>query len=147
MLADISFTHWDVLQQINVINTANNTTAQQLALNFQNAWRLSLGLNYHLSEAWTLRGGLAWDQSPVTDQSRTVRLPDNDRWWLATGASYRPSKALAFDVGYAYVWFPTTSVNNTQVQPGVPAALGTSTVVGEYKNFVNVLALQVSYTF
>ena len=26
-------------------------------------------------------------------------------------------------------------------------AAGTSTVVGEYKNFVNVLAVQVSYTF
>jgi long-chain fatty acid transport protein len=150
MLADITFTHWDVLKQISIVNTANNATAQQLVVNFQNAWRLSLGLNYHLSETWTLRGGLAWDQSPVQDQFRTVRLPDNDRYWLAMGASYRPSKALAFDVGYAYIWFPTTSIKSTQTQPGLPPAGpfgGTSTVDGEYKNFVNVLALQVSYTF
>jgi long-chain fatty acid transport protein len=148
MLADITFTHWDVLQQINIVNTSTNATAQQLVVNFQNAWRLALGLNYHLSETWTLRGGLAWDQSPVTDQTRTVRLPDNDRYWLAAGVSYRPSKALTFDVGYAYIWFPTTTINNTQVQPGVvPPAAGTSTVVGEYKNFANILAVQVSYTF
>ncbi len=147
MLADITFTHWDVLQQINIVNTANNATAQQMVVNFQNAWRLSLGLNYHVSETWTLRGGLAWDQSPVQDQFRTVRLPDNDRYWLALGASYRPSKAVTFDVGYAYIWFPTTSINNTQVQPGLPPAAGTSTVNGEYRNFVNVLALQVSYAF
>jgi long-chain fatty acid transport protein len=147
MLADITFTHWDVLQQINIVNTSTNATAQQLVVNFQNAWRLALGLNYHLSETWTLRGGLAWDQSPVQDQFRTVRLPDNDRYWLAMGASYRPSKALTFDVGYAYIWFPTTTINNTQVQPGLPPAAGTSTVYGEYKNFANILAVQVSYTF
>ncbi|HTS54281.1 MAG TPA: outer membrane protein transport protein, partial [Burkholderiales bacterium] len=140
-------THWDVLQQVNIVNTANNATAEQLVVNFRNAWRLALGLNYHPSDAWIIRSGLAWDQSPVQDQYRTVRLPDNDRYWLAIGASYRPTKAWSFDLGYAYVWFPTTSINTTQVQPGVPPALGTSTVQGEYKTFANVLALQVSYTF
>jgi long-chain fatty acid transport protein len=147
VLGGVTFTHWDVLQQINIVNTATNATAQQLIANFRNAWRLSLGVNNHLSEAWTLRGGLAWDQSPVQDQFRTVRLPDNDRYWLAVGAGYRPSKSLAFDVGYAYVWFPTTSINMTQSQPGVPPALGTSTVNGEYKTFANTFAAQVSYTF
>jgi long-chain fatty acid transport protein len=148
MLADITWTHWDVLQQINIVNTANGATRDQLVLKFQDAWRLSLGLNYHLSENWTLRGGLAWDQSPVQDQYRTVRLPDNDRYWLAVGAAYRPAKTgFGFDVGYAYIWFPSTSINNTRTQFGVPPALGTSTVVGDYKNFVNVLAAQVSYTF
>ncbi len=148
MLADITYTHWGVLQQINIVNTANGAIRDQLVLNFQNAWRLSLGLNYHLTQSWTLRGGLAWDQSPVQDQFRTVRLPDNDRYWLALGAGYRPEKTgLGFDVGYAYIWFPSTSINTSRTQSGVPPALGTSTVVGDYKNFVNVLAVQVSYTF
>ena len=148
MLADITYTHWSVLQQLNVINTANGATRDRLVLNFQNAWRLSLGLNYHLSESWILRGGLAWDQSPVQDQFRTVRLPDNDRYWLALGATYRPAKTgFGVDVGYAYIWFPSTDINNTRTQFGVPPALGTSTVVGDYKNVVNVLAVQVSYTF
>ena len=148
LLADITYTHWSVLQQINIVNTANGATRDQLVLNFQDAWRLSLGLNYHLSESWILRGGLAWDQSPVQDRYRTVRLPDNDRYWLALGASYRPAKTgLGFDVGYAYIWFPSTSINTSRTQFGVPPALGTSTVVGDYKSFVNVLAVQVSYTF
>ena len=53
--------------------------------NFNNAWRIALGVNYFSSEKWTFRGGLAWDQSPVNDQNRTVRLPDNDRYWLVAG--------------------------------------------------------------
>jgi long-chain fatty acid transport protein len=136
-----------VMQKFDIVNTANNATRDTLALNFQNAWRLSLGLDYHHTESWTFKGGIAWDQSPVQDQYRTVRLPDNDRYWFALGATYRPSKALAFDVGYAYIWLPTTSIDSTHVQPGVPAALGTSTVNGEYRTFVNVFAVQVSYTF
>ncbi|HXX11031.1 MAG TPA: outer membrane protein transport protein [Burkholderiales bacterium] len=147
MMSDITWTHWDVLQQVNIVDTANGATRQQLILNLQNAWRLSLGLGYHLSESWTLKGGFAWDQSPVQDQYRTVRLPDNSRYWFALGATYRPSKALAFDVGYAYLWIPSTTINSTQVQPGVPAALGTSVVSGDYQNSANILALQVSYTF
>jgi len=119
-----------------------------LVLNFQNSWRLGLGLNYQVSESWTLRGGMAWDQSPVQDQFRTVRLPDNDRYWLALGASYRPAKTgLGVDVGYAYIWFPSTDINNTRTQFGVSPLVGTSIVVGDYKNFANVLAVQVSYTF
>ena len=147
VLGGVTFTRWDVLQQINIVNTATNTIAQQLIANFRNAWRLSLGVNNHLSENWILRGGIAWDQTPQQDQFRTVRLPDNDRYWLAVGAGYHPTKNLSFDVGYAYIWFPTTSINMTQTQPGVSAALGTSTVNGEYKNFANVLSAQVSYTF
>jgi len=150
MMSDITWTHWDVVQRVNIVDTASGATRQQLALNFQNAWRLSLGLGYHLSESWTLKGGFAWDQSPVQDQYRTVRLPDNDRYWFALGARWRPSKALTFDVGYAYLWLPSTSINSTQVQPGVPAALApafTSVVGGEYSNSANILALQVSYTF
>ncbi len=147
MLGDITYTHWDVLRQVNIVNTANNTTTDTLVFNFQNAWRIALGLNYHFTPSWALKTGLAWDQSPVQDQYRSVRLPDNDRFWLALGATYRPSKALAFDVGYAYLWLPGTSINSTRTQYGQPAASFTSTVSGAYKNSVSILALQLSLTF
>ena len=51
--------------------------------NFKDAWRSSVGANYHLDDKWKFRGGIAWDQTPVNDTDRTPRLPDADRFWLA----------------------------------------------------------------
>ena len=38
--------------------------------NFRNTWRVSAGANYRYSDNWTLRGGVAFDQSPVNDTDR-----------------------------------------------------------------------------
>src|SRR3546814_20207632 len=42
----------------------------ELDLRFRDTWRVALGANYKLNHQWTLKGGVAWDQSPV-DSSRS----------------------------------------------------------------------------
>ena len=65
---------------------------------------MSGGVSYRYTPQWTWRGGVAWDQTPVPDEFRTVRLPDSDRVWFTAGAQYKWSEALKFDVGAAYIW-------------------------------------------
>ena len=81
LLGDLQYTHWSTIGTVNVVNTNNGADARtSWRFDFDNAWRFALGVNYLSSEKWTFRGGVAWDQSPVNDQNRTVRLPDNDRY-------------------------------------------------------------------
>lgn len=140
LMADVQYTGWSTLQQLQVIRSTGvvlSTTPE----NFRNTWRASVGANYRVSDTWLVRGGIAYDQSPVRDAERTPRLPDNDRTWLAMGAQYKFSESWAIDLSYAYIFVKDSSINQNE---GSTAANGL--VNGTYKNNVNILGLQVTYT-
>jgi len=150
LLGDVTYTWWGKIGQLDAINTTNNTIRDKLAFNFDNAWRVSVGANYTYSDSWKFRGGLAWDQSPVKDDTRTVRLPDNDRYWLALGAQWKFTKSMALDIGYAHLFIQDADIAFTRSQtlPTGAAAPGTATTVnGTYKGSVDILSLQLAVTF
>lgn len=66
---------------------------------WQDTWLFSVGADYRLNDAWTVRGGIAYETSAVDeDETRMAVIPDTDRVWLSLGASYHWSKQLQFDV-------------------------------------------------
>ena len=142
LLADVTFTRWSKINTVNIV-TSSGTTLDTLAFKFDDTWRVSLGTNYHYSERWIFKGGVAWDQSPVQDQYRTVRLPDNDRTWLAFGGQYKVTQNAVVDVGYAHLFISNASINNTKV-----ASTGlATTVMGSYEGSVDILSVQYSQAF
>src|SRR5204862_122605 len=103
LLGDLTWWHWSKIKQLPVVRTsgpANGTTLSTLAFNFDDTWRASIGANYKLNGPWTLKLGAAYDQTPVPNaESRSVRLPDNDRYWLSVGAAYQVSRDGKLDFG------------------------------------------------
>jgi long-chain fatty acid transport protein len=110
--------------------------------NFKDSWRVSGGVSYYLDDKWKLRGGIAWDESPVNDTDRTPRLPDSDRFWLAGGVQYAWNTQWKFDLGATYIWVSNGSSNQNA---GSPAQNGL--IKGSYDNYVVVVGGQVSYSF
>lgn len=104
LLADAAYTRWTRLQELRV--RFENPLQPDLVTpeDWNSTWFLSLGANYKYSDRWTFRAGVAYDQTPVDDQFRTPRLPDQDRLWLAFGVSYNLSDALSLDVGYTHIF-------------------------------------------
>ncbi len=140
LLADATHTGWGRIQNL-VIYRDTGAPLSTLALSFKNTMRYALGVNYRPSGSWTFRGGVALDESPVKDaQSRTVRLPDNDRIWFSVGAKYRFSEGGSVDFGYSYLKVRDAAINNVQ-----SAAIGT--VNGNYKEYVNIVGLQYTRNF
>ena len=149
ILGDVTFTKWSTIQTVNVVNSTTGVNRDILTLNFDNSYRVSIGANYKHSEALTLKGGIAYDQTPVQDQYRTVRLPDNDRTWLAFGAKYRVTKSAAIDAGYAHLFISNASINNTrgQLNAGAPSPTTNTTVTGSYEGSVDILSIQYTQSF
>ena len=147
ILGDITYTKWSKIKTVNVVNSTTGANRDVLTLNFDDSYRVSIGANYKYSESLTLKGGIAYDQSPVQDQSRTVRLPDNDRTWLAVGAKYKVTKNAAIDAGYAHLFIKNAPINNTRGQLGLPAGFGNTTVTGSYKGSVDILSVQYTQSF
>jgi long-chain fatty acid transport protein len=141
-MGDITWTHWSEIDTLKVIQNSTGAQLESIKLGFDDTWRISFGLNYHLSNAWTLKGGFAWDQTPVKDENRQVRLPDNDRYWLSIGAKWRPTNSFWIDAGYAHLFVKSASINQNQ---GNQQAFGL--VSGSYDNSVDILGVQLTYQF
>ena len=81
-----------MLTSVNVVN------------DWQDTWLFSVGADYKINSAFTVRGGIAYETSPIDDQStRMAVIPDTDRLWLSLGASWHATKDLQFDVGATYL--------------------------------------------
>ena len=140
VMADATWTGWSVFNQLNVLRD-NGTTLSSTPENWKNTWRFAVGANHHYSEQWTSRIGVAYDQTPVSDAYRTARIPDNNRTWLSLGGQYKFTQASALDFGYAHLIVSDASIN----KDGTATASGN--LVGTYKNSVDILSVQYTYSF
>ncbi|AYH45737.1 outer membrane protein transport protein [Azoarcus sp. DN11] len=145
MLGDLSWTGWSSVRQVDIVRTSgvlSGSTAQTLHTEFKDTWRVALGANYLLNDAWKLKFGIAYDQTPVRDKvRRLVSLPDNNRTWFSTGAQWKLSKTNALDLGVAYLLVPKTKIDNDQTRDG------RGRVTGEYDSSVWLLGAQYSMAF
>jgi long-chain fatty acid transport protein len=67
---------------------------------------VSLGANYKYDDKLTLRGGIAYDQTPVnSDELRHPALPDGDRNQFSVGANYKLTPNSSIDLAYSFLDF------------------------------------------
>lgn len=137
LLADITWTGWSDFDALRIVNASGGPVSTTIE-NWDDTYRYSLGANYHLNDRITLRGGVAYDQTPVSDAYRTARIPDGDRTWIAFGGQYRVSDRSTLDFGYAHLFIRDTRINKTE--SGV-------TLSGTYEGAVDILSAQFTHNF
>ncbi|MHC4410548.1 MAG: OmpP1/FadL family transporter, partial [Planctomycetota bacterium] len=123
--------------RIEYANPNQPTTIQDYG--WKGSVRLAGGVFFTPVEKWTFRMGLAWDQSPVPDRTRTPRLPDSDRVWLAAGFTYRINKACAVHVSYFHLFIDRTSIDLTET--------GAGNLQGDVKGRVDAVSIGFTGTF
>jgi long-chain fatty acid transport protein len=138
LLADITWTGWSDFKELRIVRTNGNVLGTPTEENWSDSYRYSLGANYHLNDKLTLRGGVAFDETPVSDAFRTARIPDEDRTWIAFGAQYRLSRKSAIDVGYAHLFIRDAAID--KAENGV-------TLAGSYEASVDILSAQLTLDF
>jgi long-chain fatty acid transport protein len=81
------------------------TIPLSIEANWDDGYFLSGGLEYDYSDKLTVRGGVAYEWSPVQEASqRLITVPDADRVWLSVGATYKYSEATSFDFAYTHIF-------------------------------------------
>jgi long-chain fatty acid transport protein len=141
LLADVAWTGWSSVQELRVVRDSG-ATASVTPEHWRDVMRYALGATYELNDQVTLRTGVAYDYTPVPDATRTPRLPDTDRTWVAIGAGWQPSQALAIDVGYVHLFSKTVPLNQNA---GSTAASGL--LQGEQHSDIDILSAQLTYRF
>jgi long-chain fatty acid transport protein len=141
LLADVAWTGWSSVQELRILRD----TGEVLSVTperWQDTWRFALGAAYRLNEQWTLRGGLAYDESNVPDSTRTARLPDAQRKWVAVGARWEASDALVIDAGYAHLFSGDVGLDQDDGN-----ALANALLNGSQESAVDIVSVQASYRF
>ncbi len=142
LLATADWTGWYSFQSILAVSGNAVQPADYNAMNWKASWMGSLGAEYKLDDAWTLRAGTAYDATPTHTQNRTPGIPDNSRIWLTFGATYRYSDAVAFSLAYCRMFGGHTDIDLKAADTG-NAARGSLTGTGTLA--VNLVGLQMDY--
>ncbi|MBB4040942.1 long-chain fatty acid transport protein [Microvirga flocculans] len=112
--AGFEWTNWSVLKTPLVIGPTGGAVTD-IPLNYDDGFFYSLGFDYKVTNQWTVRAGLAYEQSPIDTQIRSTRLPDNDRIWASVGLGYQWNDQLSFDVAYTHIFSKETDI---RILPG-----------------------------
>ena len=137
VMADISRTAWSKFDKVNV--ALNSGQVLPLEFNYRDTTFASIGADYKLNDAVTLRGGLGYDQTPTTDANRDVRVPDASRKWVSLGVSWTTSPNTEWNLGYTHLFTSDPHVDSTT------ATL--NSVIGSYDVSGDVLAASFNYKF
>jgi len=148
LMLDVTWTNWDEVQEIRV---KRDSGAQRLSVwDWDNSIRVAVGGSYRYNDTWLLRTGLAWDETPIPDDSlRSPVVPGNDRTWFTLGANYRYTKQISFDFGYAHLFVndPEIRGESDAFDPTTGATTGTHLLNANYDAAVDMLSFQLNWAF
>ncbi len=94
---------WSSFQSLTI-----ESPAVPIPLESKKKWKdtylMTLGYDAKMSDFWTLRGGIGYETSTISDPTlRTGTIPDADRYWLAIGSSFHWTKNFQTDVAFAHL--------------------------------------------
>lgn len=76
----------------------------QVVNKWKDTYMGSVGADLRLTNWWTLRGGIAYETSPIDKpEYRTAIIPDARRWWFAVGSSFKFDDNLVMDLAFAHL--------------------------------------------
>ncbi len=130
VVGEVAWTNWSLFEELKV---DADVGADSLTIeDWHDTVFVSIGSIYRPNENWSFRLGAAYDMSPIPDEHRTARIPGEDRYWLATGASYHVADWLSIDVGFTHIFVNDSSINETT---------GQGTLVGTYQNDIDIVTV------
>ena len=98
----IAYTSWSQFQELKATGS-NGQTLFYKDESFKDAYRIALGTTYFMDKNWTFRTGIAFDDSPVPADHRSISIPDQDRFWISAGTTYAFNDNASVDVGVSYM--------------------------------------------
>ena len=141
--ASIDYTNWSTFEKLEGdIDGVGKVHIKDE--NWTEAFRYSVGATYQLNPKVKLRAGLAYDESPVEAEDRSLSIPDSNRVWYSTGANFAINEMFDVDVAYAYIDGEEVDVTDEFSSP----TLGlNNTFTGTSEGNANIVSVQLNSRF
>ena len=139
--AELQFTQWSVFK--NVVIESQNPPFPNVQ-GYRDTWMVAVGGVYRLDDRWSIKSGIAFDETPVTSRYRAVTLADTDRYLLGFGAEVKLTDTMTMEAAWGHSFAfnkpnMNSSVNNTD------AITHSVTLNGRYDINVDILAVSFRY--
>ncbi|WP_428154186.1 OmpP1/FadL family transporter [Brevundimonas sp.] len=108
--AQVNQIGWSEFDAIRVAYTGGGSTIVQ---DYDDVTTGAVGFDYKIDPSMTFRAGLGYDPTPTSDDHRTARIPDGDRWLYAAGLS-KTVGSMTFDGAVTYIDIDTATINDTR---------------------------------
>ncbi|MFV1959417.1 MAG: OmpP1/FadL family transporter, partial [Planctomycetota bacterium] len=139
LLASVAWTNWSLWRDLRV-RFANPAEPDAVSrLDWEDTWRVALGATWRPNDRWTLRMGTQWDQSPIQDDTRSPRIPMNDRIWASLGAEYRISRSISVSGSYTHLFIAKGDIDQPSIEAGF--------LNGYVDGVADLFGLQLNWTF
>lgn len=139
---DINRTYWSAYKNLDV--QFNNGAGLSLnPRNYSDANILRFGAQYIWDESLTVRAGIYFDDSPISDGYYTPETARADSTGLTVGASYKVSKNMELDFSYLQLIFDEFNGSYDYYdQSGTTISFG-----GDYKSSVSAIGFGLNYKY
>lgn len=144
VMAEAQWTRWSRVEELRVEFDNSLQPDNVITADWEDTWFFALGATYRHSPNLSFRFGVAYDQTPVPDRTRTPFVPDEDRTWVSVGLEYKVGAASHLSVGYTHFFVKDASLNLTTADPNNALRGNLS---GEYEIRAEFLAVQYRSTF
>lgn len=148
----LNWTEWSSFDKLEADIPSLSSDPQMVKVeNWEDNYRFAIGTTYQWDQQLTLRSGIAYDTSAVSDQNRTLTIPETDRTWLSVGAGYEMTPQLTLDAAFTYVFAKDAPVK--EPRDGIDslsedvAAQAFGSFEGETTGNVWLVGVQASYRF
>jgi len=143
LLGGLTWTQWSRFHDLYATYAGGSSLTQE---HWRDTYTVSAGADWRINESFTVRGGVAWDQTPVTDQYRTPLIPDGNRFWTSVGATWNATASTALSVAYTHIFVSSPSLALTDLGSGTPNYLR-GNLSASYTGQVNIVAAQAKFAF
>ncbi|MDH3593251.1 MAG: OmpP1/FadL family transporter [Rhodospirillales bacterium] len=147
VMAQAEWWNWSKFDELRVEfdnpNQPDNVTEED----WNDSWFFAVGTTYKPKqvEGLALRLGLAFDESPIPDKTRTPRIPGEDRYWIAAGIGYTPLPWLTLDLGYTHIFVNDADIDLKATPTNDNTFRGN--LSGKYEAHIDIIALQATARF
>jgi long-chain fatty acid transport protein len=142
LLGSLYCTRWHSAKSLNLNNVATADTPINILIStpLKNTWGFSIGTHYSIDDHTILRLGFGYDQTPTTDRSRSLIIPDADRYTASIGLGYQLTNTIGFDIGYCHVFMPHKDITHTQ-------SINTQNIIttGQLSNKEDTIGIQFNW--
>jgi len=103
LMAEAAWTQWSVFDELRV-EFDDGQDDSVTTEDWDNTFFVALGASYKLTEDFTLNGGVAFDETPIPDDTRTPRVPGANRYWLSFGGQYDVTRNISLTASYTHIF-------------------------------------------
>ncbi|PCR94423.1 Long-chain fatty acid transport protein [Pseudomonas fluorescens] len=141
------WSRWSRVQELRVLNSGVPQAYGPFdtileTLKWRDTWSFSTGMSYRLNKQWKVRGGIAYEPTPMPNQYTSTRAPTGDRKIFTVGLNWQMTDQTSLDLGYGYIHEDPVKVSQDTSQGGLRPGYSTT-----YQNTINGLGLQLNHSF